>query len=165
MNYDDLLTNLKKLQRLEPDARFTAQSRALVLSKTARKNAWGVILEHLELGASLALAGVLIVAILGGLSSWKLLAPFHASNLDTAGLKAEAQAVDAQIELTNLTYQSYAAPAAPATEKPQAFSHTSPAIKKPAEKPSALSTPSSEENTSTIKTLLNVDDALLLLSK
>lgn len=94
---------------IEPDKQSTERLRALIVGTqkpagTKRISIWNVILKNIELGASFALAGVLIITILGGFSAWRFLSPLKLSNLDTTGLKAEAQAVDIQIQLTDLNY-------------------------------------------------------------
>lgn len=101
---EDIIKQLKKLQKIEADSRFIKQSRGLLVGTQKTRNVWGIILRNLELGASFALAGILIITILGGFSAWKFLSPLKLSNLDTTDLKAEAQAVDIQIQLTNLDY-------------------------------------------------------------
>jgi len=101
---EDIIKQLKKLQHIEPDRLFTERSRAALFGVQKSRGTWGLILRNVELGASFALAGILIITIFGGFSTWRFLSPFKLSNLDTTGLKAEAQAVDVQIELTNLNY-------------------------------------------------------------
>lgn len=103
----DLINLLKKLKSIEPNGEFTRNSRRLILAtrQGQRINAiMGLILKNLEMGASLALAGLLIFMIFGGFTAWKLFTPLEFSNLDPSGLKAEAQAIDIQIQLTNLNY-------------------------------------------------------------
>ena len=106
---EEIFKQLKKLQMIEPDKQSTERLRALIIAteksiRTKRISMWDVILKNVEIGASFALAGILIITILGGFSAWRFLSPLKLSNLDTTGLKAEAQAVDIQIQLTNLDY-------------------------------------------------------------
>ena len=105
---EDIIKQLKKLQGIEADKRFTEQSRVLIIGARKQKSIWGVILKNVELGTSFAIAGILVITILGGFSAWRFLSPLKLSNLDTTGLKAEAQAVDIQIQLTNLRYDEIA---------------------------------------------------------
>jgi len=105
----DLLKTLKKLKNIKADEGFTRKSRDLILA-TSRSaplntlNIWRIILNNFETGAALALAGLLIFMIMGGFSAWKFFSPLQISGLDQASLRAEAQAIDIQIQLTDLTY-------------------------------------------------------------
>lgn len=105
---EDIIKQLKKLQSIEADKRFTERSRVLIVGTHKQRGVWDLILKNIELGASFALAGILLVTILGGFSAWKFLSPLKLSNLDTTDLTAEAQAVDIQIQLTNLNYDEIA---------------------------------------------------------
>lgn len=107
----DIFKNLQSLKAIEPRKDFTIKSRSLILGEDRPMVAtiWGIILKNVEMGASLALVGLLIFMILGGFSAWNFFAPLRISNLDPASLKAEAQAVDIQIQLTNLNYAEAAA--------------------------------------------------------
>ncbi|MBU6500372.1 MAG: hypothetical protein KGJ89_00895 [Patescibacteria group bacterium] len=102
----DLLETLKKFKHIEPNQEFSKSSRILILNTPAkiRFTVWSVILKNMELGASLALAGLLIFMIVGGFSAWKFLAPLQVANLDPSTLRAEAHAIDIQIQLANLNY-------------------------------------------------------------
>lgn len=105
----DLIKVLKQFKAIEPDKSFATRSRGLILGAQTKTPVgfWGVVLRNIESGAALALTGLLIFVILGGLSAWNQAfspAPFEA--LNPASLRAEAQAVDIQIELTNLSYES-----------------------------------------------------------
>ncbi len=166
---EDILKQLKKLQIIEANKRFTEQSRLLIMGAQKRRNVWDVILKNVELGASFALAGILIITILGGFSAWKLLSPFKLSNLDTTDLKAEAQAVDIQIQLTNLNYDEIAGaaestapsaePSIPKTSEKTYTGNTS-LSQQPKETSSTIATssPSSDET-------LSIDEALEKLSE
>lgn len=103
----DIFKSLQNLKAIEPTRDFTIKSRSLILGKNrgAGLTVLGLILRNLELGASVALVGLLIFMILGGFSAWKFFAPLQITNLDPSSLKAEAQAIDIQIQLTNLNYE------------------------------------------------------------
>lgn len=108
----DLFKALKQLQKIESDEAFKKTSLNLILGArqtSVKPGVWGVILKNLELGASLALAGLLIFMIVGGFSAWKIFAPLQVANLDQATLRAEAQAIDIQIKLASLNYETTAA--------------------------------------------------------
>lgn len=102
---------LKKLKNIEADKEFSRNSRILILNTPTRVKltAWNIILKNLELGTSLALAGLLIFMIIGGFSAWKFFAPLRVANLDPAAMRAEAEAIDMQIQLANLNYNSVTA--------------------------------------------------------
>lgn len=107
----DLLENIKKLKGIEADKDFTERSRSLILSAGREQNRfsfWQLVFKNLEIGTTLALAGLLILMILGGFSAWKILAPLQLSSLDQASLRAEAQAIDIQIKLAGLNYEEAA---------------------------------------------------------
>jgi len=103
----DLFKSLKNLKNIEADREFTKKSRSLLLNTKQRSASgfWGVVLNNIEVGASMALAGLLMFAILGGLNAWSFLSPVDITSLDPESLRAEAEAIDIQIELTNLSYE------------------------------------------------------------
>lgn len=166
MNDNELFTQLKNLQRLEADTRYREQSKAAILATPQRRGFWGTVFTQLEVGASVAFAAALIIAILGGLSSWRVFAPFHAANLDTAGLKAEAQAIDAQIQFTNLTYSETTRPRYTQPSPQQSSSTSSPEMNISGETTAApsSSSPAIQEATSSDEAV-SVDEALELLSR
>ncbi len=102
----DIFKSLQNLKAIEPEKDFTIKSRSLILGENRGVGVmlWGIILRNVELGASMALVGLLIFMILGGFSAWNFFAPLQITNLDPSSLKAEAQAIDIQIQLTNLNY-------------------------------------------------------------
>lgn len=149
----DLLKTLKQFKTIEPDRGFTERSRGLILGvRTGSKiSLWDIVIRNVESGASLALAGLLIFTILGGLSAWNQAfspAPFEA--LNPTSLRAEAQAVDIQIELANLNYE--AAPTRAGGESTAIFS---PTIKQSAQDGATVSE----------KQSLSLSEALELLSE
>jgi hypothetical protein len=139
---------LKKLNAIKPSHSYTARSRAEILSTQPPAGIWQIFVRSIHMGSAVALAGILLIVIAGGFSTWKFLSPFQISSLDPAGLKAEAQAVDIQIELTNIAY-----PQAPDKESEErvAASASAPAAeapdeaKAPAPADSATSTPTIDD--------------------
>lgn len=101
----DLLKLLKELKNIEPDKDFTLKSRNLILREFRPTSAepWQILWSNIEFGASIALMVAMVYVMLGGLSTSKVGAPLQLSNLDPANLRAEAQAIDIQIQLTNLS--------------------------------------------------------------
>ena len=127
----------------------------------------GWLLANIESGASLATAGLCLFLIFAGFSLWKSFSPLGISRLDLAALRAEAQAIDIQIQLAGLEYQGSTLPVViPSAPKPVAEikDNKTKSIGAPAifteNKDIA---PPEEENAST--TPFSLDEALLELSE
>jgi hypothetical protein len=63
-----------------------------------------IFMRTFQAAGSLALAGLLMFAIAGGFSSARYLSPVSFQGIDPAALHAEAQAIDMQINVANLSY-------------------------------------------------------------
>ncbi len=156
MNLDKIF---KQLKNIEPENDYARGSRARILgssrwSSLPRRRPFQIILQALQSGSAIALAGVALLLVLGGLSLWRVLDLVGLSGLDPAGLKAEAQAVDLQIQLSNLNYADI--------EGPSAVSTISGAGLKRVRKPSTPQTNSFQaESTSSV----DIDSALDILSQ
>lgn len=104
----DLFKNLKKLQKIEPDADYAAKSKQIILSTEQKllpaPAIWQVIRQTLESGLSVVVVSILLILLLGGFSIFKFLTPFQAQNFDQFNLIAEAQNIDIQIQLADLQY-------------------------------------------------------------
>ena len=103
----NLLELLKKLKGIEPDKHYTEKSRSVILSTPLVKkirfaSPW---LPQLKFIGSFALASLAFFILLGGFSNSKFSAPLKLSNLDPIGLKAEADAIDIQIQITDIHYR------------------------------------------------------------
>lgn len=105
MALHDLLKNLKSIQ---PDAEYARRSRHHILSSRAeiprRLSFRQIILQTIQTGPVLALAVVLILLIAGGASTSRYFSPLRLTSLDPTSLRAEADAIDIQIQLTNIAY-------------------------------------------------------------
>lgn len=160
----DLIDTIKKLKNIEADKGFTRTSRSLILN-TRREtklnfNFWSLLLRSIELGASLALAGLLIFMTLGGFSAWRFLSPLQiTANLDPVSLRAEAQAIDIQIQLANLNYNEGALGLKSGESTPASIGQS-----KQGEGAAAANTSPKTENSSTTNAL-SVDEALQKLSE
>lgn len=107
----DLFEILKQFKIITPDEVFTEKSRRAVLASSPIENqnilgifkAQRFIFRIVETGAALALAGFFVFLITGGLSGSSI-SPVRFSAIDPQMLRAEAQAIDAQIELASLNY-------------------------------------------------------------
>ena len=103
MNLHELLQQLKTI---EADRAYTRRSRELLLNtspEAERRTAWVTFLRSLEAGVAFAIAIVLFFVISGGFFSGDL-TPLQLSSLDPGSLRAEAEAIDIQIQLTDLSY-------------------------------------------------------------
>ena len=102
----DLLDTLKQFKRIEPDLSFAENSRRAILASAPfeKFSVRKIFTRVFETAGSLVLAGVLVFAIAGGFSGSKYLSPVSFSGIDPAALHAEAQAIDMQINLANITY-------------------------------------------------------------
>jgi hypothetical protein len=98
---------LKELKSISPDAGYTRRSRSLLVEAPITQkplSPWRVLVTSFQFGSAIALTAVLLLVIIGGFSAWKMISPFRLGSLDPASLQAEAEAIDIQIELTNLAY-------------------------------------------------------------
>lgn len=118
----DVIKILKNLKNIEPGKEFTETSRSLILNVTPKPKSGflNILVKNLELGVSLALAGLLIFLIVGGFSAWRIFSPMQISNIDPVALRAEAQAIDIQIQLANLNYKTITPPKSDESTPPSA---------------------------------------------
>ncbi len=100
----DLSKILKEIRNIEPDKNFSENSRRVVLAQlpAGPLSPRRIFARSIAVASSVALAGALIFIIAGGLSATKLAPKF--SSIDPAALRAEAQAIDTQINLLNIDY-------------------------------------------------------------
>lgn len=102
----NLFETLKQFKNIHPNASFSETSRRAILAfEPGGVRVWGIrrtILKIIETGAAVALTGFFVLLITGALSSSRLTPQYSA--IDTQSLRAEAQAIDIQIELANLNY-------------------------------------------------------------
>lgn len=99
---------LKKLKEIEPSREFTQQSKLVILATAQNKSKaifdqpiwrWGV-----RFSGSLTLVSIFIILIVTGFSIRKTSNYDSLPGFDIKAIKAEAQAIDIQIKLTNLDY-------------------------------------------------------------
>lgn len=97
---------IKKLKEILPGREYAENSKRAILAvdQYPQWSFWGSLTESLSTGVSIVLAGALLILIMGGFSS---LNPFSLKSLDPVGLKAEAEAIDIQIRLSNLNYNDF----------------------------------------------------------
>lgn len=98
---------IKTVKSIEPDRDYSSFSRRAILATNPimpAKTFWQVMSNSFQFGSAVALTGVLMVLFLGGFSTWKFLSPFKLASLNTSDLRAEAQAIDVQLELAKIQY-------------------------------------------------------------
>jgi hypothetical protein len=166
----NLFETLKQFKKIEPRADFSERSkREILLSPQGepfvRRRIFS-FLHVLETGVAVALAGLFILILTGSFSGTNSIAPIQYSVIDPAGLHAEAQAIDMQIQLADINYPqvtstaSGASTVAAAAGVAVAFSK---ALEENASSSVATSTASAAA-TSTPSSTLSVDQALEELS-
>ena len=107
MGLQDLLRQLRKI---EPNRDYTAYSRQhivgtpFVIPQITHPRAFHFLSELLQSGAALALTGVAMLLLIGTFTMSNIFSSSVVANLDPVGLKAEAQAVDIQLQLTDISY-------------------------------------------------------------
>ena len=103
----NLFEILKQFKTIQPNADFTEKSKRGILAQMPKEpvSARRFIFGILETGIAVALAGFFILILTGQFSNNAYIAPVQLSVVNPETLRAEAQAVDIQIQLANLTYQ------------------------------------------------------------
>ena len=98
----------KQFKNIQPDADFSRRSRTEILlsPQNERRTMRGVFafLHVIETGAAVALVGFFILILTGSFSPTRSIAPIQYAVIDPAGLHAEAQAIDMQIQLADIVY-------------------------------------------------------------
>ena len=105
MELHDIFKNLKEIR---PDADYARRSRHLVLSSKGEISrpisARQFFSQITQTGPAFALAVVLLFLIAGGVSTSNYLSPITLRSLDPVSLRAEADAIDIQIQLMSIGY-------------------------------------------------------------
>jgi len=78
----------------------------------------GFLANLAKSGSAIALSAALLFLLVGSFSLWRIFVPQGTALIDPAGLRAEAQAIDIQIELSNLAYHEPAAALSNETSSP-----------------------------------------------
>jgi len=157
----DLFEILKQFKIIKPDEAFAEKSKRAILATLPSENkgfmeifkAKRFVFHVIETGAALALAGFFIVLITGGFSGSSI-SPVRFSAIDPQALRAEAQAVDAQIQLASLNYSEPALVAESTQKLAVAVSQKSGTV-------AASTTTSTSQSASSV----SIDQALEALSK
>lgn len=110
---DDIYDILRKFKKIQPGQAFARESRERILREQPRiviaSPSVGALvgrffMNSLQFGTAIALTVLFLLLVSGGFSRWNILTPFGFSSLDPASLRAEAEAVDTQIKLTDVAY-------------------------------------------------------------
>jgi hypothetical protein len=165
---------LKQFKNIEPDAQFTQRSkRDILLSPRPERGTFhGVFafLHIIETSAAVVLAGFFLLVLTGSFSGTRSIAPIQYAVIDPAGLHAEAQAIDMQIQLANVAYPQETGTTTSPTGSTVA---TSTLIRNAFAKPVVVSQASSSDAnevqaaavSSTPSSTLSINDALQKLSE
>ncbi len=104
----DLLKSLRKLNKIHPDQEYARKSKLVVLSTEQLPPEPSVFklfaVSSARFTTALAIVAIFILVVVGGFSINKT-GDEIISGLDLRGLRAEAQAIDIQIELTRVVYE------------------------------------------------------------
>lgn len=97
---------IQKLKGILPEREYAENSKRAIFAveQYPRWSFIGSLTESLGAGVAIVLAGAILVMVMGGFSSF---GPFNLKSLDPAGLRAEAEAIDIQIRLSNLDYNAF----------------------------------------------------------
>jgi len=101
----ELFELLKKLNNIKPDPEYVEKSKRVIFSAPQlmpESNTWGRVMIGIRIGAVTSLAAIAIIFV-SGLFGGK---PSSVSALDPVAIRAEAQAIDIQIELTKFGYDN-----------------------------------------------------------
>jgi len=170
----DSLEILKKFKTISPDPAYSEKSKRAILA-TVPKERWtfGRGLAHiLEAGIAVSLVSFFIFVITGQFVNTPYVAPVQFSVINPQALKAEAQAVDIQIQLADVAYQASTSTVNETT--PQAAVGTSTSIQhgfaaalKAMGEPSATSSAGAgtQSASATSSATISVDEALKALSE
>lgn len=114
----DFYKLLRELKNIKADPDYTARSRVYFVAGTAEPafaratadkparqlSVWQILSRSFQTSSAIVLTGILMLMALGGFSAWQFFSPVKLASLDPAGIRAEAQAIDIQIKLTDLNY-------------------------------------------------------------
>lgn len=105
----EILEVLKKFKHIKPGEDYTLHSREIIVASPfvpapERIGPWRAFVQSIQFGSAIALVGAGVLLIMGAFSSWKFLSPFRTASLDITALRAEAEAINMQVQLTDINY-------------------------------------------------------------
>jgi hypothetical protein len=169
----ELFETLKQFKKIGSDATRSAISKRAILAQTPLEPrvVWGIrrsLAAIFETGFAVALMVFLILIIVGKFPGQSSVAPVQLSVINPTTLKAEAQAVDIQIQLAQIAYTETTSTAESTPETTAAIAARQPTLAAAAmsaatSSVSAGATASSTGNASS--TTISIDQALQELSQ
>lgn len=168
MNVEHKLSQLKSIR---PDPAYALRSRAMILQHTPlpapvsfRRRLVGFVFENLQIGSALALTSIALLVFVSGPEIVQMFSPLHLASVDRGSITAEAEAVDIQIQLTDLAYHEPVARAS--VENTASPAPTTKTLVPKVAKKQSVTTPSlAPENNTEIQSPSSIDDALDVLAK
>lgn len=103
-----LFEEIKKLRAISADREYTLKSRRIILSHTPhahplRAEAFALFFRAVRAGSTALVSGAFIILlILGGVAASRFFSPMEFGGLEGAAIRAEADLIDIQIQLTEL---------------------------------------------------------------
>jgi len=175
----NLFETLQRFKNISPEPAFKERSKREILAALPSRRfpaagnlRLGQILAHIfEGGIAVALTVFFILIIAGQFSNAPYVSPIQLSVINPQTLKAEAQAVDIQIQLASVAYREPTSTMATTNETTPQVAATGTAGVKPGFTAAALqaaggaSTTSATASSTATSTTVSVDDALKALSQ
>lgn len=105
----DIFHSLRQLKKIEPNAEYARYSRTKILMETPAEPAWyrrgfRAMSGIMESGSAIALTAAVLFLILGGFSVMRFIET--AGGLNGEDLRAEAEAIDIQIQIADVKYSA-----------------------------------------------------------
>lgn len=103
----NLPETLKQFKNISPDPAYQEKSKRAILATIPHEpiSAWRIITRIFETGIAVGLAVFFILVITGQFSNTPYVSPVQFSVINPETLRAEAQAVDIQIQLAQVAYE------------------------------------------------------------
>lgn len=155
----ELFTLLKKFQRIEPHGAYTEHSKSVILSMPRiepEPTAWAEVIRLFGTRPVWMTATAMMIIVVGVGVFLNLSPNSTISSLDPVTLKAEADAIDIQIQLTNLTYNEPLRAGSGESTTPVAV----PLKKEVREQAAALGLTSASSTNAGAPNVITVDEAL-----
>lgn len=168
----ELFNTLKQFKKIKPDATHSAISKRAILAQTPiePRRVWGLrrsLAAIFETGFAVALTVFFILIIIGKFPGQSSVSPVQLSVINPTTLKAEAQAVDIQIQLAQIAYTETTS-----TDESTPATTAAIAAKQPALAAAAINAASSTasngtsaSSTNASSTTISIDQALQELSQ
>lgn len=163
----DLFETLKQFKNINPNAAYQEKSKRAVLAHTP-KESWSakkMFITIFETGVGVALTVFFILIIIGQFPGQSSVTPVHLSVINPATLRAEAQAVDMQIQLAQIDYNISTSSAESTPQTTVAIATEQPLLLATSSAATSTSSANGTSSDSTASSTLTVDQALQQLSQ